>query len=304
MCIARSFALLSFGLSLVGVATVGCGDDDGATGDAGREDAGREDAAREDAAREDSGPTDAGHADAAREDAGTACDPACGEARECCSGQCTNPANDPQSCGSCGRECGEGTYCTGGDCVTPPCTSTCAAGETCCGGECCAAGELCCDPQGPIDTTPRCTPPDERGTCPMGCAPLCMCASPDTPIATPEGPRPIASLGVGDLVYSVEDAAIVVVPIARVSRTPVTHHVVVRATLANRAVLEISGRHPTADGRAFSDLRAGDLVDGVSVTRVELVPYAHDRTYDILPASETASYFAGGVLIGSTLASR
>jgi hypothetical protein len=31
------------------------------------------------------------------------------------------------------------------------------------------------------------------------------------------------------------------------------------------------------------------------------VPYAYDRTYDILPASESGGYFAGGVLIGSTM---
>jgi hypothetical protein len=31
-----------------------------------------------------------------------------------------------------------------------------------------------------------------------------ICASPDTPIATPDGDKPIASLHAGDLVYSVD----------------------------------------------------------------------------------------------------
>lgn len=136
----------------------------------------------------------------------------------------------------------------------------------------------------------------------MGCAPLCVCASPDTPIATPEGNRPIASLKVGDLVYSVDHGEIAVVPILRTNRTPVSGHSVVRVTLATGTTLEISPRHPTADGRQFGDLKSGDELDGVRVVSASLVPYAHDATYDILPDSDTGGVFAGGVLIGSTLA--
>jgi hypothetical protein len=147
---------------------------------------------------------------------------------------------------------------------------------------------------------PMCTQP-VGGTCPKGC-PLCKCASPDTPIATPLGDRPIAELAPGDLVYSVDHDAIVAVPVARTHSTPAPHHHVVRLSLANGAVLEISAVHPTADGRTLGALRSGDLLDGVRVERVALVPYAHDRTYDILPASDTGTYFAGGVLIASTLA--
>jgi len=42
----------------------------------------------------------------------------------------------------------------------------------------------------------------------------------------------------------------------------------------------------------------------VVVMSAELVPYAHAFTFDILPASETGTYVAGGVLIGSTLQER
>jgi hypothetical protein len=144
--------------------------------------------------------------------------------------------------------------------------------------------------------------PDERGSCPPGCAPLCKCASPDTKIATPSGERRIAELEVGDLVYSVEDGVVKVVPIVQTHRTPVSGHRVVRVTLASGAVLEISPLHPSADGRTFGDLRAGDALDGVAITDARIVPYAHDATYDILPDSDSGAYFAGGVLIGSTLA--
>jgi hypothetical protein len=75
-----------------------------------------------------------------------------------------------------------------------------------------------------------------------------------------------------------------------------------RIGLDNGAILEISEKHPTADGRAFAALSVGTLLDGIAVVSSELVPYAHPLTYDILPASETGAYFAGGALIGSTLA--
>ncbi len=139
------------------------------------------------------------------------------------------------------------------------------------------------------------------GTCPKGCAPLCICASPDTPVATPDGERPIAELKVGDPVYSVDRGRMTVVPIVRVHRTPVSHHSVVRVALGTGAVLEISARHPTADGRTFGGLRSGSAMDGVEIESVTVIPYTHDATYDILPDSDTGAYFAGGVLIGSTL---
>lgn len=88
----------------------------------------------------------------------------------------------------------------------------------------------------------------------------------------------------------------------RATRTPVHRHHVVRLGLANGAVLAISPRHPTADGRTFGDLRPGDTLDGITVTAVELAAYPHAFTYDILPASDTHTYFAGGALIGTTLA--
>jgi hypothetical protein len=181
-----------------------------------------------------------------------------------------------------------------------------ACGESfCCGQDCCANGQLCCDVPGPISSpTPKCYDPDPMtGSCPVGCS-ACKCASPDTPIATPRGDRPIAELAVGDLVYSVDHDAVVAVPIARINRTPVHAHHVVRMAMENGVVLEISAGHPTADGRLLGDVRAGDSVGGFRVLRAESVPYAHPFTYDILPASDTGAYFTGGVLMGSTLAQR
>lgn len=131
-----------------------------------------------------------------------------------------------------------------------------------------------------------------------------VCAAPNTPIATPDGDRAIASLRVGDLVYSVDRDAVVAVPLVRVHRTPVSKHHVVRVVLEDGAILEISPGHPTADGRRFDELRRGARLDDQHrVVSAVLVPYTHDATYDILPDSSTGTYFAAGALIGSTLRS-
>jgi hypothetical protein len=143
-----------------------------------------------------------------------------------------------------------------------------------------------------------------NGTCPTGCA-ACACAAPATPIATPAGDRPIADLKVGDLVYSIDHGSLAIVPIKLVHRQPVTgSHRVVELKLAHGATLSISPLHPTADGRHFSDLAAGDLVDGVRVIAARLVDYDQPFTYDILPDSDSGTYFAGGTLIGSTQSAR
>jgi hypothetical protein len=77
----------------------------------------------------------------------------------------------------------------------------------------------------------------------------------------------------------------------------------VRVELEDGSVLEISPGHPTADGRHFSELAAGARLDDTHVVvSAELIPYRFQRTYDVLPASSTGTYFAAGALIGSTLA--
>jgi hypothetical protein len=129
-----------------------------------------------------------------------------------------------------------------------------------------------------------------------------MCAAPDTPIATPFGDRPIESLHVGDLVYSVDGDAIVGVPILAVGRRLVARHQVVRVELESGAVLEISPGHPTADGRFFAELSGSSWLDPQNrVLSAALVPFTHEATHDILPASDTGTYFAAGAWIGSTL---
>lgn len=204
----------------------------------------------------------------------------------CCDGRCVNLYNDPFNCGECGNECGaEQPYCAG-SCQQPACQETCTGEQICCLQMVGPWAPLCSDLEG--------------GTCPVGC-PECVCNAPDTLIATPNGERRIDQLELGDLVYSVDRDGIVVVPVLRVQKTPVWHHQVVEVRLESGAVLHVSPRHPTADGRTFADLNRGGELDGVAIEAVSTVPYVHPFTHDILPGSSTGTYFAHGVAIGSTL---
>ncbi len=222
---------------------------------------------------------------------------------KCCGGFCVNTNNDIANCGGCNIACtGQNPYCAAGTCGTPPCTgTTCAAGTFCCASQCCAAGQLCCFIEvGP--GTIQCSNP-VNGSCPQGCIGGCPCTAPTTPIATPSGARPIADLRVGDLVYSLDRGALAVVPIKLVHRTPVSPaHEVVELRLAHGVVLHVTPNHPTADGRTFGDLTPGDRLDGVPVVGARVVSYGGSFTHDILPDSDSGTYVAGGVLIGSALA--
>jgi hypothetical protein len=99
----------------------------------------------------------------------------------------------------------------------------------------------------------------------------------------------------------VDGDSIAAVPIAGVSKNPVAGHYVLRIRLATGAVLEISAMHPSADGRTLGLAKPGSELGGALVVSVAEVPYEHAFTYDILPASDTGTYFAAGALVGSTL---
>jgi hypothetical protein len=225
----------------------------------------------------------------------------------CCGTECLNLANDDRNCGACGHACGgDSPYCEGGKCSQPECSASNAgvdpstpACARCCGAECCGPDERCCGIPGQLGSTLECHPIAEP--CPFGCLD-CMCAAPETPIATADGERAIAELAVGDLVWSLERGHRVLVPIVRVNRTPVSPtHAMVRVVLSNGQALRMSPGHPTADGQTFADLAPGDELGGLAIDAVELVPYDQPFTFDILPGSASGVYFANGAAVGSTL---
>ncbi|HEY8946499.1 MAG TPA: Hint domain-containing protein, partial [Polyangiaceae bacterium] len=235
----------------------------------------------------------------------------CGANLHCYSADCANDrpgrcnASPPNGCYG-NVDCPSGQTCIGGSLAM--CGSTGPDSIGTCGVERCPDGD-CPGSSGPTctcETSGQCvaaTGQTGSGQCrnPDGTCSPCRCAAPDTPVATPSGERAMAELLPGDLVFSVDGAAIRAVPILRVNRTPVVNHRVLRVRLESGRSLEMTAGHPLADGRPLSALSAGSELLGGTVLSVASVPYEHDATYDILPASTSGAYFASGVLIGSTL---
>jgi hypothetical protein len=56
-----------------------------------------------------------------------------------------------------------------------------------------------------------------------------------------------------------------------------------------------------ADGQLLGTFSIGNFIDGVRIVSAQLVPYEEDFTYDILPSGATGTYWANGILSGSTL---
>ena len=132
--------------------------------------------------------------------------------------------------------------------------------------------------------------------------PICLAAS--TLIATPNGSVRVTDLSVGMIVWTQEAngsrAAARVVEVGSME-APATHRMVHLVRADGRELL-VSPGHRTADGRQAGDLHVGDQLDGSAITTWELVPYTGGRTYDLLPAGATGSYWANGILLSSTLA--
>jgi hypothetical protein len=161
------------------------------------------------------------------------------------------------------------------------------------------AGQLCCSVNS-AQSLLECFEPED-GTCPMG-GPTCKCVSAGTRIATPTGEVRIEELRKGDWVYSVMGEAIVPARIRETNRVAVENHSMVQVRTASGRTLSMSPRHPTSQRVRFDALAPGDMIGDERIESVELVPYAHPFTFDILPGTPSGAYFAEGVLVGSTLA--
>lgn len=179
----------------------------------------------------------------------------------------------------------------------------------------CTADEThCCRADGTVVVPGGCQPvfhdgvepnveraPD--GSCqPVPCQLRCLPES--AQIATPTGDRPITSLAVGDEVWS-RDAAgeRIVVRIARLQSLPVTEpHTIIELTLADGRVVRASEAHPDGNGATLGALTVGARLDSSTVRAISRVPYDGTRTWDLLPDGPTGTYWADGVLLGSTLA--
>jgi hypothetical protein len=131
--------------------------------------------------------------------------------------------------------------------------------------------------------------------------PICLAAA--TLISTPNGDVRVTDIRPGMVVWTATvDGTRVAAPVLEVgSMQAPTGHRMVHVVLADGRELLASPGHRTADGRALGSLAAGDELDGSTITRWELIPYSGDRTYDLLPAGPTGTYWANGILLSSTL---
>ena len=132
--------------------------------------------------------------------------------------------------------------------------------------------------------------------------PICLAAS--TMIGTPTGPVRVIDVTPGMLVWTTTaDGQRVAVPVIETGSVAVpAGHMMVHLVLADGRELLASPGHRASDGRQLGTLAAGDGLDGSEIKFWELVPYAGERTYDILPAGATGHYWANGIELSSTLA--
>jgi hypothetical protein len=129
------------------------------------------------------------------------------------------------------------------------------------------------------------------------------CLAGEAAIDTPNGSLPVKDLRQGMIVWTQDrdgtrqPAAIVETVEQRVPQ----QHDMLHVELSDGRALDVSPGHPTAAGQPIASLAQGALLDGAQVLEAELAPYQGDATYDILPAGETGTYWANGILLGSTL---
>ena len=137
-----------------------------------------------------------------------------------------------------------------------------------------------------------------------GGPPQGYCLSVTTRIATPTGSVPVAQIKPGMLVWSSDlSGRRISVKVLKVRRAHVpADHLMARLRLADGRNLSVSLTHPLPDGAAVSTLADGQRFEGSRVASAARVRYGRPYTYDLLPAGPTDTYFADGVLMGSTLA--
>jgi hypothetical protein len=129
--------------------------------------------------------------------------------------------------------------------------------------------------------------------------PICLAAG--SLIDTPNGRVPVAQLRVGMTVWTTSaDGVRQAAPVLRVASMGGGPGFIVHLRLADGRQLWVSPHHPLPDGRRIGELVTGDQVDGSRVVLGQLLS-SSAATYDLLPGGPTGTYWADGILLGSTL---
>lgn len=146
-----------------------------------------------------------------------------------------------------------------------------------------------------------------NGRCWKKGTPQPRCLARGTLIDTPSGAVPVETLREGDQVWTLHQGARVARSLSRVGRTKAPRdHVVRRIELADGRSFIASPSHPlcgpsTSEPTSVGAAVTGQPLDGSKISSVSERTYGEDQTYDLLPASDSGCYWAGGVLLGSTL---
>jgi hypothetical protein len=132
--------------------------------------------------------------------------------------------------------------------------------------------------------------------------PICLAAA--TLISTPNGDVRVTDIKPGMIVWTAAaDGGRIAEPVLEVGSIQVpAGHLMVHLIMSDGRELLASPGHRTADGRQLGLLARGDSLDRSTIALWELMPYAGDRTYDLLPAGPTGTYWADGIQLASTLA--
>lgn len=221
------------------------------------------------------------------------------------------PSVTPRACTEEAKVCPDGSAVgrTGPNCEFAPCPTTAPVPVTlnCSGpGGQCAQGYTCIQKCGPPVARENDPPPgyycelNSVASQPRNC-PICLASN--SMIATPTGEVNVKDIHEGMHVWSLDAAGNrISSSVIAVTHTPVpTSHQVVHLVFSDNREVWVSPNHPTADGRLVGSLKVGELFDGSAITSAELVPYWDTETFDLLPNSATGTYWANGVLFGSTL---
>jgi hypothetical protein len=138
---------------------------------------------------------------------------------------------------------------------------------------------------------------------PSGPPPCPICLAASTLIDTPGGAVRVTDMVPGMMVWTASpDGRRVAVRVLEAGSIQVpAGHLMVHLKLADGRELQASPGHRTADGRPLGSLAVGDRLDGSTIAVWELIPYAGDRTYDLLPAGPTGTYWANRILLSTTL---
>ncbi len=136
--------------------------------------------------------------------------------------------------------------------------------------------------------------------------PCPICLSGDTYIDTPDGKFHVKDLKEGMAVWTSDSSSsrqpAVILRSSKVE-VPKDFQLVYIVLDDGRELLASPG-HPLADGRILENIKEGEAVDNGTVVVVKKVPYEGSYTYDILPSGDTGIYWANGIPVRSTLASK